>query len=62
MGEREGRDGHPGFAWDAKRLAAGRQDPHRGALRDERRGDPRRLAKNVLTRVEDDERAGVAKT
>ena len=58
----ERRDGHPGFACDAQRLAARRQDPQSWALLDERRRDPSCLVENVLTGVENDERAGVAKT
>ena len=49
------------LARDVERLAARRQDPHPGALRQERRRDARRLVEDVLARVEDDERAGVAK-
>ena len=50
-------DGKPHLARDVERLAARRQDPHPGTLREERRRDPRCLVEDVLARVENDERA-----
>ena len=50
-------DGNAHFAGDVERLAARRQDPHPGTLREERRRDPRCFLEDVLARVENDERA-----
>ena len=58
---RERRYRNPCLAREVKGLAARRQDPHPGRLGQQRRGDSRRLLENVLARVEDDERSGVAK-
>jgi hypothetical protein len=53
-------DGDAHLARDVKRLAARRQDPHPGALGQQRRGDPCGFGEHVLAGIQDDEDAGGA--
>ena len=50
----ERRHGESHLARDVERLAARRQDPDLGTLREQRRRDPRCLVEHVLARVEND--------
>ena len=51
----ERRHGDSHFARDVERLAARRQDPCLGTLREDSRRDPRCLVEHVLARVENEE-------
>ena len=57
----ERRHGDSHLARDVERFAARRQDTRLGTLREQRRGDPRRLVEHVLARVENEESRCVAK-